>query len=626
MSISISFSLWLLAFFLSFTFLPAYQSEMMGVSLLTVLLAGLMSLYGGLQRGYWSLPKDKTLLVGGLFWLLVLGSVLWSQIQWISFVQFWVFSCLPLSVLFFVRRETEFITRALVMFMTTLALLALAQFYYMPEMLYEGRVKWPLQNPNSLGAVFSLGAFLALGQAFKTRSKSDFFFFMLIVLGVVSTGSRGALGAFIIMACCALFLLRKDIVWKKVGMVVLALAGLTLVITATGVRPDNMAVVSTVQTVTGEHSLLWSRGDIWRSTWLMIQDHPWLGTGVGTFSQFYEAHRAPQEFSAGMMAHNDPLQFWAEMGVGAFVLFYLFGFLMCRRTWKALSVAQEYPARLNIIMPVCALGAMVAHSHVSFNLHTIPILFLSGLLLAMWSVATSIVLKTGNYDIRLPKILSRHYAEFLLVASGLILALAIVPPFVSNYHIKKASQYSFEQETSVFVHHVNQADKWSFGRSAQPYILAAPIQMAMLEQDIDILMSADKKKSIAQIETLLKRAHALNPRAVGVHYNRALLAQLLTRDDLVYGEIDRHLEHALHYKPKHLPSRLWLVERYEEREEFVKALEIMEAGLSWCKRQTHEAYMCYNKMATLLLANGDIEGSTQMLHKVRDIQKKRKDL
>ena len=64
------------------------------------------------------------------------------------------------------------------------------------------------------------------------------------------------------------------------------------------------------------------RFHLWNSTWEMAKDHFWLGTGLATFFFFYPQYRNPEDSSDGFFSHMDPLQFWAETGVFAPILFY----------------------------------------------------------------------------------------------------------------------------------------------------------------------------------------------------------------------------------------------------------------------------------------------------------------
>jgi O-antigen ligase len=59
------------------------------------------------------------------------------------------------------------------------------------------------------------------------------------------------------------------------------------------------------------------RPETYRSTMAMIRDHPWLGTGLGTFAWSYPAYRSSNLTSWGVWerAHSTPLEIASEMGL-----------------------------------------------------------------------------------------------------------------------------------------------------------------------------------------------------------------------------------------------------------------------------------------------------------------------
>lgn len=60
-----------------------------------------------------------------------------------------------------------------------------------------------------------------------------------------------------------------------------------------------------------------SRWNVYLSTVDMIKDHPWLGTGVGTFRWAFPAYRSSEISVIGIweQAHSSPLELTAEMGI-----------------------------------------------------------------------------------------------------------------------------------------------------------------------------------------------------------------------------------------------------------------------------------------------------------------------
>jgi O-antigen ligase len=110
------------------------------------------------------------------------------------------------------------------------------------------------------------------------------------------------------------------------------------------------------------------RMSTYRATWRMIADHPWLGTGLGTFEWLYPAYRTDDISLSGIWnrAHNSFL----ELAAGG-------GMLMSATLIIALIGASAVLAhgirsrRRDIIFPVVALFATlagIAHSNVDFSL------------------------------------------------------------------------------------------------------------------------------------------------------------------------------------------------------------------------------------------------------------------
>ena len=106
----------------------------------------------------------------------------------------------------------------------------------------------------------------------------------------------------------------------------------------------------------------------YRAILRMIADHPWLGTGQGTFAAAYPAYRSSEVSMWGVwdIAHNTLLETAADMGIPMAALV-AFG-------WVAIFVTLIYGVRhrnRDLIAPISALAvAMLAilHSLVDFSL------------------------------------------------------------------------------------------------------------------------------------------------------------------------------------------------------------------------------------------------------------------
>ena len=106
----------------------------------------------------------------------------------------------------------------------------------------------------------------------------------------------------------------------------------------------------------------------YRAILRMIAEHPWLGTGQGTFAVAYPAYRSSEVSMWGVwdIAHNTLLEIAADMGVPIAALVAL--------GWGAIFVTLTYGVRhrnRDLIVPISALVvAMLAilHSLVDFSL------------------------------------------------------------------------------------------------------------------------------------------------------------------------------------------------------------------------------------------------------------------
>ena len=105
---------------------------------------------------------------------------------------------------------------------------------------------------------------------------------------------------------------------------------------------------------------------LWLAGARMTVDHPWIGTGPGTWSRMAPVYSndsmANTFFHAVQFAHNDPLQFMAEWGI---VTALMFGSLLL------IAIGTRLPT------PLIALAGVFLHSAVDFPLQVPALLFLA---------------------------------------------------------------------------------------------------------------------------------------------------------------------------------------------------------------------------------------------------------
>jgi O-antigen ligase len=110
------------------------------------------------------------------------------------------------------------------------------------------------------------------------------------------------------------------------------------------------------------------RLESYRSTLRMIGDHPWFGTGLGTFAWSFPAYRSANVSMWGIwdLAHSTPLELTAELGLPFTGLVVI--------AWIIILTVLVHGVRFrrrDVIVPVTALSVAalaVMHSLIDFSL------------------------------------------------------------------------------------------------------------------------------------------------------------------------------------------------------------------------------------------------------------------
>ncbi len=172
---------------------------------------------------------------------------------------------------------------------------------------------------------------------------------------LVLTGSRGGFVAFGVMAltifaCWFSRGERPTALWL-VGLVV-ALALVFLL----GQRAGFLRLGTTS---------LESRLDYWRGAAAIARDHPWVGTGPGTFGSIYPKYKTALTEEA-QVVHNNFLQMWSDSGVLAFIAYALLWIVAVRDSFRLARQRVGDAAA----MAVCgALAGWTVHGLVDFDLY-----------------------------------------------------------------------------------------------------------------------------------------------------------------------------------------------------------------------------------------------------------------
>ncbi|HXQ26881.1 MAG TPA: O-antigen ligase family protein [Candidatus Acidoferrales bacterium] len=107
----------------------------------------------------------------------------------------------------------------------------------------------------------------------------------------------------------------------------------------------------------------------WRDTLQLVRAHPLAGAGLGCFRYAFTAVQSTQLTYLVDHAHNDYLEFAAELGIPGAALFFAPLFWIAFRTLRAALRARSRLARSLALGSLGASVALLVHSAADFNLY-----------------------------------------------------------------------------------------------------------------------------------------------------------------------------------------------------------------------------------------------------------------
>ena len=226
-------------------------------------------------------------------------------------------------------------------------------------------------NPDHLAGYMEMTLPLVLGLflfGFERGKKFVLIYLSFLLLtALLLSLSRGAwfgsITGLTLMAACLLF----DRYFKRKGLV-LSIIGVTLA--AAFIVLSTTPVVERMLTLTkrAPESNLNSRMMVWGGAVRMIENHPLLGTGPGTFAFAYTKFQPPGLSYHYTMAHNDYLHFVSETGLPLIAIIIWMIIALYRKGFRKI----KNPSRLvrgTTIGAMSGITAILVHSVGDFNLH-----------------------------------------------------------------------------------------------------------------------------------------------------------------------------------------------------------------------------------------------------------------
>lgn len=355
-------------------------------------LAALLLLPTVLTMPWWiRSPTQAPLTWLPLGWLIVLPATLvWSWSPGLALPQAAVLLCLPLGWLAGValHRRGQ-LHRLLQLGLPALLAILLLWGLLQGPATFTAKPQGPFNDPNTYAAVLNLlmlpilARYLAADLAARASwwRTGQLASLASVALVVFLVASRGASLAMMLVLPPLLWLAREQPGFKR-KLALLACVALIAYLAAYFVSGGANVGQRLVNTVSGGDP---SRLMLMKSAWLMIQDHPWLGTGLGTFRLLYPQYRFPEESAtAGGWVHNDYLQLWLEAGLPMLLLMLWLVAWVGWQMWRALRErgAAADDAALERMGYLAAIAAILLHALVNFLFFFSLVSLLVGLYLA----------------------------------------------------------------------------------------------------------------------------------------------------------------------------------------------------------------------------------------------------
>lgn len=230
----------------------------------------------------------------------------------------------------------------------------------------------PFGNHNHLAGYLEMTIPLLL-SLFLTRTKRGnerilmfTILFTLVVCHILALSRGGwfALGGAMLFMAAVLFS-RRQFKRKKLlfGIFLVCVVLIFFVLSGSSLFQRALSLTDR-ETILGLNGRMMA----WKGTWMLIKDSPFLGIGPGTFSTVFPQYQLPGFAARFFQAHNDYLQFIAELGAFFIIWFFWAIYIVFKVGFEKMksNSRQKWGFTLGAITGIVA---VLIHSIVDFNLH-----------------------------------------------------------------------------------------------------------------------------------------------------------------------------------------------------------------------------------------------------------------
>jgi O-antigen ligase/Tfp pilus assembly protein PilF len=233
------------------------------------------------------------------------------------------------------------------------------------ELVSQGRIFSTFLNVNAFAAYLAMaapiGAYLVLTEVRPFAQLMAGGQLLLIIMALAMTGSRGGWLVALLAMGGAAWVSTDRHNWRRVGgrLGVIVLTGLLLVGFLWATQPTSIEnpMERFFSLTMGLKASAQNRLSYWEGAARLIAQHPWLGTGPGTFADSYQ--RVQSDGAYARYAHNLYLQMAAETGLAGLAAFLA---LAGSLAWCAVRSGRPI-ARVAAI----GAGALLLHGLIDFS-------------------------------------------------------------------------------------------------------------------------------------------------------------------------------------------------------------------------------------------------------------------
>ena len=549
-----------------------------------------------------------------LFWIWLGVSIFFSQVVYLSIINFWWVGVFPLT--FFVYSTTpdkvalwKLLIKLITLVVFVLCIVALYQVFVLND-----QPRATFYNKNSLAALINLLIFPVLAFALLNTDRKQLIalltilFTFIFLLALIN--SRGAfLGFFISLA---LFLGLVNFQLDKRRLLILVSLMLVALITAnfalhTSPQISGVDILDRITTLRNIDNAGFSRFVIWKPAWDLFLQQPWTGIGLGSYFLAIPPLLHIDDYSAGFYVHNDYLQIALETGMPGFLLLSAIMLSILFRFIKALNVANKTDPQLVIFIALFfSLFSVAFHSIFSFNLYILPVMFVVGLFLGYFNYLAD----------QLQSVLAiRWQPSSLLRPFVYYFSVAIVVFTLLSYFATVAVAHHYNNQARLLELDGRLRDAHLAYRLAQKF---SPRVDSAFYADADLLRKsalvlADrtdiKNNLLEEAIILLERAEKLNPLRPHTFYIRGQVLEQSSGN--LKSEIIEAYQTALIRNPRFLPARIALARYLIKQDKNDAARQLLQAGLNYSYRTVTPSYL---ELIELNHAAAVRVGDTELAH------------